>query len=157
MDHKSVVVCKWHLDIIALLLPQTVPSYRIERWIIWSGECLVVVWWMQCHGAIHASELAVYASRSKPGTVWHPACFTCCVCVELLVDLVYFYGKDGELYCGRHHAETLKPRCCACDEVSQVSSSKTKIIKVIASPILFLIVVDLRIMNSVRDLVWQLW
>ena len=36
---------------------------------------------------------------------------------ELLVDLIYFH-VDGELYCGRHHAETLKPRCAACDEVS---------------------------------------
>jgi len=71
---------------------------------------------MQCDGAMHAGDLAVYASRAKAGTVWHPACFTCCVCMELLVDLVYFYGKDGHLYCGRHHAETLKPRCSACDE-----------------------------------------
>ena len=37
---------------------------------------------------------------------------------ELLVDLIYFY-KDRKLYCGRHHAETLKPRCSACDEVSE--------------------------------------
>jgi len=41
--------------------------------------------------------------------------------MELLVDLVYFYGKDGQLYCGRHHAETLKPRCSACDEVPEFS------------------------------------
>ena len=33
------------------------------------------------------------------------------------MDLIYFY-KDRKLYCGRHHAETLKPRCSACDEVS---------------------------------------
>ncbi|KYN18686.1 Protein prickle [Trachymyrmex cornetzi] len=35
---------------------------------------------------------------------------------RLLVDLIYFW-RDGRLYCGRHHAETLKPRCCACDEI----------------------------------------
>merc|ERR1719471_2593234 len=35
---------------------------------------------------------------------------------ELLVDLIYFY-KDRKLYCGRHHAETIKPRCSACDEI----------------------------------------
>jgi len=34
------------------------------------------------------------------------------------VDLIYFY-REGKLYCGRHHAETLKPRCSACDEVSK--------------------------------------
>ena len=33
------------------------------------------------------------------------------------MDLIYFY-KDRKLFCGRHHAETLKPRCSACDEVS---------------------------------------
>ena len=33
------------------------------------------------------------------------------------MDLIYFY-KDHKLFCGRHHAETLKPRCSACDEVS---------------------------------------
>lgn len=38
------------------------------------------------------------------------------MCEELLVDLIYFY-QDGKIYCGRHHAERLKPRCCACDEV----------------------------------------
>lgn len=39
------------------------------------------------------------------------------MCNELLVDLIYFY-QDGKIYCGRHHAERLKPRCTACDEVS---------------------------------------
>lgn len=38
------------------------------------------------------------------------------MCKELLVDLIYFH-REGRLYCGRHHSETLKPRCSACDEV----------------------------------------
>lgn len=38
------------------------------------------------------------------------------MCNELLVDLIYFH-QDGKIYCGRHHAERLKPRCTACDEV----------------------------------------
>src|ERR1700733_10725214 len=62
-------------------------------------------------------ELSIFASRAGLGVRWHPRCFVCSVCSELLVDLIYFY-KDGRLYCGRHHAETLKPRCSACDEVS---------------------------------------
>ena len=61
-------------------------------------------------------ELAVFASRAGNDVIWHPACFVCVICVELLVDLIYFY-KDGDVYCGRHHAETLKPRCVDCDEV----------------------------------------
>ena len=65
---------------------------------------------------IDASDICVTASRAGPHRAWHPSCFNCSVCKELLVDLIYFY-KDEKLYCGRHHAETMKPRCSACDEV----------------------------------------
>lgn len=58
----------------------------------------------------------MFASRAGHGVCWHPACFVCSMCNELLVDLIYFY-QDGKIYCGRHHAERLKPRCTACDEV----------------------------------------
>lgn len=58
----------------------------------------------------------VFAARAGHGQCWHPQCFVCGSCEELLVDLIYFY-QDGKIYCGRHHAERLKPRCCACDEV----------------------------------------
>lgn len=60
--------------------------------------------------------MAVFASRAGHDKCWHPACFVCMTCEELLVDLIYFY-KDDNLYCGRHHAELIKPRCAACDEV----------------------------------------
>uniref|UniRef100_A0A146KRA4 Protein espinas n=2 Tax=Lygus hesperus TaxID=30085 RepID=A0A146KRA4_LYGHE len=68
----------------------------------------------QCEDAIAPGDLCVEASRAA--SCWHPSCFTCSVCKELLVDLIYFY-QDGLLYCGRHHAETLKPRCSACCEI----------------------------------------
>ncbi|KAK9875331.1 hypothetical protein WA026_007729 [Henosepilachna vigintioctopunctata] len=74
---------------------------------------------MQCDGCdenVSAGDICVFASRAGPNTCWHPACFTCYVCNELLVDLIYFF-KEGRLYCGRHHAETIKPRCSACDEI----------------------------------------
>ena len=45
---------------------------------------------------------------------------------ELMVDLIYFY-KDRALYCGRHHAETLKPRCSACDEVSRAQCQQSQL------------------------------
>jgi len=48
---------------------------------------------------------------------WHSACFRCSVCDELLVDLVYCM-KNNNLFCVRHYAETIKPRCMGCDEVS---------------------------------------
>ncbi|KAF5307496.1 hypothetical protein FQR65_LT06851 [Abscondita terminalis] len=69
-----------------------------------------------CEEPLSTSDICVYASRAGPNACWHPGCFTCSVCRELLVDLIYFY-KDGRLYCGRHHAETIKPRCSACDEI----------------------------------------
>ncbi|XP_015844584.1 prickle-like protein 2 isoform X1 [Peromyscus maniculatus bairdii] len=70
----------------------------------------------QCGGQIKGGDIAVFASRAGHGICWHPPCFICTVCNELLVDLIYFY-QDGKIYCGRHHAECLKPRCAACDEI----------------------------------------
>lgn len=71
----------------------------------------------QCGGQINGGDIAVFASRAGHAVCWHPACFVCSMCSELLVDLIYFY-QDGKIYCGRHHAERLKPRCTACDEVA---------------------------------------
>ncbi|XP_053723586.1 prickle-like protein 2b isoform X2 [Synchiropus splendidus] len=70
----------------------------------------------QCAGQINGGDIAVFASRAGHAVCWHPACFVCSMCSELLVDLIYFY-QDGKIYCGRHHAERLKPRCTACDEI----------------------------------------
>lgn len=49
--------------------------------------------------------------------LWHPDCFECSECNNLLIDLTYCV-HDDKLYCERHYAEQLKPRCAACDEVS---------------------------------------
>ncbi|XP_013865321.1 prickle-like protein 2b isoform X2 [Austrofundulus limnaeus] len=70
----------------------------------------------QCGGQINGGDIAVFASRAGHAVCWHPACFVCSLCKELLVDLIYFH-QDGKIYCGRHHAERLKPRCTACDEI----------------------------------------
>ncbi|XP_061839384.1 uncharacterized protein prickle3 isoform X2 [Nerophis lumbriciformis] len=70
----------------------------------------------QCDRKITGGDIAVFASRAGNGNCWHPQCFQCACCSELLVDLIYFY-QDGQIYCGRHHAERLKPRCQACDEI----------------------------------------
>ncbi|XP_072242311.1 prickle-like protein 1a [Leuresthes tenuis] len=69
-----------------------------------------------CGESVNGGEMAVFASRASPVLCWHPACFACSTCSELLVDLIYFY-HDGKIHCGRHHAELLKPRCSACDEI----------------------------------------
>lgn len=69
-----------------------------------------------CGGGINGGEMAIFASRAGPSPCWHPACFVCATCQELLVDLIYFY-QNGKIFCGRHNAELLKPRCTSCDEI----------------------------------------
>ncbi|XP_065058408.1 prickle planar cell polarity protein 3-like isoform X2 [Rhopilema esculentum] len=70
----------------------------------------------QCGKSIPPGDVAVFAWKAGHDCCWHPACFCCTVCNELLVDLTYFY-QDRRIYCGRDHAELLKPRCSACDEI----------------------------------------
>ena len=74
---------------------------------------------LKCDKQIENGSIAIFAQRAGHNQCWHPNCFYCKTCQELLVDLIYFYNSnDQKLYCGRHHAELLKPRCSACDEVS---------------------------------------
>ncbi|XP_078038825.1 four and a half LIM domains protein limpet isoform X4 [Augochlora pura] len=67
-----------------------------------------------CLSPLKYGSLAV--STSKLGLLYHPACFQCTECKELLVDLAYCV-HDDTLFCERHYAEQLKPRCAACDEL----------------------------------------
>lgn len=70
----------------------------------------------KCHEDIRVGDVIVIAEKANNAS-WHPGCFVCSVCDELLVDLVYFYYKN-KLYCGRDLAAFLGiPRCFACDEV----------------------------------------
>ncbi|CAJ30229.2 LIM zinc-binding domain-containing protein [Caenorhabditis elegans] len=74
---------------------------------------------MECHkcsGILETNEMAVIAPKLGDSTGWHPACFTCQACEQLLVDLTYCV-KDNQIYCERHYAELHKPRCSACDEL----------------------------------------
>ncbi|XP_044010898.1 prickle planar cell polarity protein 3 isoform X4 [Aphidius gifuensis] len=68
----------------------------------------------ECHESLKYGSLGVIAS--KLGQFYHPSCFKCTCCKELLVDLAYCV-HDDLLYCERHYAEQLKPRCAACDEL----------------------------------------
>lgn len=71
----------------------------------------------KCDIQVKAGEVVVVAERAGENVCWHPQCFVCNVCKELLVDLIYFFRK-GEVYCGRHFAEIMDiPRCNACDEL----------------------------------------
>ncbi|KAL6420122.1 hypothetical protein ACFW04_014079 [Cataglyphis niger] len=70
----------------------------------------------KCHEDIRIGDVIVTAEKANNAS-WHPGCFVCSVCNELLVDLVYFYYKN-KLYCGRDLATFLGiVRCFACDEL----------------------------------------
>ncbi|XP_016999768.2 prickle planar cell polarity protein 3 isoform X5 [Drosophila takahashii] len=69
-----------------------------------------------CDNEIAAGELVVAAPKFVESVMWHPQCFTCSTCNSLLVDLTYCV-HDDKVYCERHYAEMLKPRCAGCDEL----------------------------------------
>ena len=86
-----------------------------------------------CGGRMEPGEVAVFAERAGADKCWHPDCFSCCECGEILEvtrplpptqgqpslfqDLLYYYSHD-QLYCGRHFALKMDiPRCAACDEL----------------------------------------
>ncbi|XP_072940450.1 protein espinas isoform X3 [Epargyreus clarus] len=71
---------------------------------------------MGCTKPIRSGNIAIQAPRIGEEATFHPACFSCSECDELLVELAYC-ALDGRLYCVRHYAERLKPRCHACDEL----------------------------------------
>ncbi|XP_071818540.1 prickle planar cell polarity protein 3-B-like isoform X2 [Apostichopus japonicus] len=84
---------------------------RVKEYLPQDTECY------KCAGEIEAGELAVFADRmDEEGICWHPLCFTCFKCDELVVDLCYFF-REGQVYCERHYAELIMPRCASCDEL----------------------------------------
>ncbi|XP_059558238.1 prickle-like protein 4 [Myotis daubentonii] len=70
----------------------------------------------QCRERLRPGEYGVFAARAGEQPCWHQACFACQACGQALMNRIYFY-HDGHLYCGRHHAELLRPRCPACDQL----------------------------------------
>lgn len=48
----------------------------------------------ECKKPILDGSIGIFAARAGPQTCWHPACFICKTCNELLVDLIYFYNND---------------------------------------------------------------
>lgn len=86
---------------------------------ILTGQVLETTQAADCRGCsvpIAPNTLAIAATKLGLNALWHPKCFVCIVCRNPLVDLTYCTRED-EVYCERHYAETLKPRCVGCDEV----------------------------------------
>ncbi|ROT74701.1 putative testin isoform X1 [Penaeus vannamei] len=70
-----------------------------------------------CNLPMNVGDVAIFCERAGQDKCWHPACFCCFTCKELLADLIYFY-KDGNVFCGRHFTDAAEiPRCKACDEL----------------------------------------
>ena len=70
-----------------------------------------------CEAAMLPGQPAVFAERAGADRCWHPACFSCSQCGEMLQDLLYYYASD-RLFCARHFASLMKiPRCSGCDEL----------------------------------------
>ncbi|XP_004462903.3 prickle-like protein 4 isoform X2 [Dasypus novemcinctus] len=69
-----------------------------------------------CKEPLRPGEYAVFTALAGKQRCWHQPCFACRACGQALIDLIYFY-HDEHLYCGRHHAELLRPRCPACDQL----------------------------------------
>lgn len=102
-------------------LPPPPPVPFIADGIASAGEIIeasnVITKCKSCKQDIYAGTVAVKAERAGKEVAWHPQCFTCHTCGDLLADLVYFY-HGGNIYCGRDLAHILKiPRCDACDEL----------------------------------------
>nr|XP_045581201.1 uncharacterized protein LOC123744999 [Procambarus clarkii]XP_045581202.1 uncharacterized protein LOC123744999 [Procambarus clarkii]XP_045581203.1 uncharacterized protein LOC123744999 [Procambarus clarkii] len=70
-----------------------------------------------CSLPMNVGDVAIFCERAGIDKCWHPACFCCYTCKELLADLIYFY-KDGKVFCGRHFTDAADmPRCKSCDEL----------------------------------------
>ena len=88
-------------------------------WLLFFVQFHFLVYFQKCHRCqltMEKGAFALFASRTGVALSFHTGCFTCATCKELLVDNIFFY-RNGDIYCGRHYADLVYPRCCACDEV----------------------------------------
>lgn len=71
-----------------------------------------------CKGCgLEITSSFVKAERLGKDATWHPKCFKCKKCSQLLVDLIYFHFNN-EIYCARDLATQMDiPRCSGCDEL----------------------------------------
>uniref|UniRef100_A0A8C4WT36 LIM and cysteine-rich domains 1 n=1 Tax=Eptatretus burgeri TaxID=7764 RepID=A0A8C4WT36_EPTBU len=70
----------------------------------------------KCGGALPADVPAAFVANFGETAAWHPACFVCACCQELLVDLILFW-HEGRPLCGRHYSDCYFARCSGCDEL----------------------------------------
>ncbi|MGH0145981.1 UNVERIFIED_CONTAM: hypothetical protein FKN15_049791 [Acipenser sinensis] len=97
-------------------VPEEMKAQNKEKGASEAGDRGTTASCYRCQLCMKEGDPAVYAERAGFEKLWHPACFVCCTCNELLVDMIYFW-KKGKLYCGRHYCDSEKPRCGGCDEL----------------------------------------
>lgn len=70
----------------------------------------------KCEQNLNPGEIAISAEHANPLARWHPKCFSCVECSELLTDLLY-YNHNGKIYCQKHYDILTRPKliCAACD------------------------------------------
>lgn len=59
-----------------------------------------------------------WSASSSPVEAFHPDCFRCRTCQEPLAYHIYC-SLHRQIFCERHYLEKIRPRCAACDEVSE--------------------------------------
>ncbi|CAB3405704.1 unnamed protein product [Caenorhabditis bovis] len=69
-----------------------------------------------CAKTLKSGDIGVECCHQSRLDTYHPNCFRCETCRQLLVDNIYFFYKN-KYYCGRHYADQLYPRCAGCDEL----------------------------------------
>ncbi|KAL7677165.1 hypothetical protein ACOME3_003409 [Neoechinorhynchus agilis] len=70
----------------------------------------------ECKGLLGIGKLAAIVNVGNQTAYWHPHCFKCRKCSDLLADLAYC--RIGfSLYCVRHFNDNLRSRCYTCDEI----------------------------------------
>ncbi|KAI6224646.1 hypothetical protein M3Y95_00774800 [Aphelenchoides besseyi] len=72
----------------------------------------------ECRSSISHDSVGILPSKTHANKtdIWHPGCFKCEQCHDLLADLLYFF-KEGQYLCGRHFCEKTYERCAGCDEL----------------------------------------
>ena len=83
----------------------------IDRLIFCLKKCF------SCKDLLKPGEIAISAENIDKNARLHQECFSCSVCSEILVDLLYYY-KNNKIYCQKHYNQSqLVKACAACDLV----------------------------------------
>lgn len=116
--HLSVSISYWFI-VTYKFTYSIIVSQNIYLCLLYNTFFLLLQECKKCSDELCMGDLCIVAPKLGENVCFHPSCFQCSICQELLVDLTYCV-RDDILYCERHYADQIKPRCAACDEVSKL-------------------------------------